>query len=382
MKGAEDAGIYGLAYSYTNMFVVISNFGMNNYQLSDVRGRHSDGTYIAANFCTSLAAAVCISIALFFFTDFSLKVRLCCAALMLYRILEGMSNVYICILQKIDDYKTIGISRCIKSIFVFGIFCAVLYFFELNWAAIGMSAAFLLVMILIDFSQVIKRAEFTAKVVKHDIINILKPSFILVLQGFIGNFAIFFPRYMIEKTYSIEDLGYFSSITLIMFIFPFLVGPALSVFIPGMSGLYIDKQYYIIKRMIFRMGLCVIAGTILLCLSSLVWGRFALSLVFGEKILSYSYLLMPVLLASGFILGCGVLFYVLIAMQKRLECFIVTIFGALAVTFSCPALVRAFYMNGSLYSLIIAYAVEGLIMLAYIFYHLRNKAAVTDNGKG
>jgi O-antigen/teichoic acid export membrane protein len=382
MKGAEDAGIYGLAYSYTNMFVVIANFGMNNYQLSDVRGRHSDGTYIAAYFCTSMASAVCISIVLCFFADFSLKVRLCCAALMLYRILEGISGVYLCILQKMGDYKPIGISRCIKSIFVFGIFCTVLYFFELNWAIIGMSAAFLLVMILIDFMEVIKRAAFTAKVVKHDIINILKPSFILVIQGFISSFAMFFPRYMIEKTYSIEELGYFSSVTLIMFIFPFLVGPALSVFIPGISGLYIDKQYYIIQRMIFRMGICVIAGTILLCLSSLVWGRFALSLVFGEKILTYSYLLMPVLLTSGFILGCGVLSYILIAMQKRLECFIVTIIGTLTITVSCPVLVRAFYMNGSLYSLIMAYAVEGVIMLVYIFYHLRNKAAVTDNGEG
>jgi O-antigen/teichoic acid export membrane protein len=381
-KGAEDAGIYGLAYAYTNMFVVISTFGMDNYQLSDVRGRHSDGTYIAARFSTSLVSVICFSIILFFFTDFSLKVRLCCAALMLYRILEGISGVYICILQKMDDYKTIGISRCIKSIFVFGIFCAALYLFELNWAVICMSAAFLLVAVLIDFPQVTKRAAFTAKTVKHDIINILKPSFILVAQGFIGNFAMFFPRYIIEKTYSIEELGYFSSITLIMLIFPILVSPVLSVFIPGISGLYIDKQYYIIKRMIFRMGLCVIAGTILLCLSSLVWGRFALSLVFGEKILPYGYLLIPVLLTSGVILGCGVLGSVLTAMQKRMECFIATIAAVLVVALSCPALVSAFYMNGSLYSLIIAYAVQGLIMLAYIFYHLRNKAAVTDNREG
>jgi O-antigen/teichoic acid export membrane protein len=382
VKGAEDAGIYGLAYSYTNMFVVISTFGMSNYQLSDVTGRHSDGTYIAARVFTSLVAIICFSIMLSFFTDFSLAARLCCAVLMFYRIIEGISGVYICILQKMDDYKTIGISNCVKSIFTFGVFCVMIYFFELNWAVIGMSAAFLLVAFLIDFPRVTNRAGFTAKVVTRDIINILKPSFVLVIQGFIGNFIIFFPRYMIEKAYSTDELGYFSSITLIMFIFPFLVGPAISVFIPGISSLYVDKRYYIIKRMIFRMGLCVIAGTILLCLSSLVWGRFALSLIFGEKILPYSYLLMPALLASGCMLGCGVLGSALVAMQKRSICFIVIIAAALVVVLSCPALVRVFYMNGSLYSLIIAYMVEGFIMLACIFYYLKNKPAVTDNVEG
>jgi O-antigen/teichoic acid export membrane protein len=376
MKGAEDAGIYGLSYSYINIFVMISTFGMDNYQLSDVRGRHNDGTYIAARFCTSLAAVLCLFVTLCFFTNFPLPVRLCCAMLMIYRILEGISGVYICILQKADDYKTIGISRCIKSVFTFAAFCAALYFLELNWAIAAMSAAFLLVFILFDFSRVVNRASFTAKVVKRDIINVLKPSFILVIQGVIGNLIIFFPRYMIEKTYSIEELGYFSSITLIMFIFPFLVGPAISVFIPGISGLYAEKQYYIIKRMTFRMGLCVIAGTILLCLSSLIWGRFALALVFGEKILPYSYLLMPTLLASGFMLGCGVLGTVLISMHKRVDCFIATAAAALTVLLSCPALVRDFYMNGSIYSLILAYTVYGIIMLGCILCRLKNKPAI------
>jgi O-antigen/teichoic acid export membrane protein len=382
MKGAEDAGVYGLAYSYINMFYIVAVFGMTNYQLSDVNGRHSDGTYIAARFGTNLAAVLCLIIALCFFTDFSLTTRLCCAALMLYRVMEGTAGVYLCILQKVDDYKTIGISYCIKSVLTFSAFCAALYFGGLAWAVTAMSAAFLLVIIFFDIPRVARLASFTPKAVIRDIINVLKPSFILVLQGLLGNFVIFFPRYITEKIYSIEELGYFSSVTLIMFIFPFFTGPAVSVFLPGVSRLYAEKQYYIIKRMIFRMGLCVIFGTILLCLSSLLWGRFALTLVFGEEVVSYSYLLMPTLLASGFMLGCGVLGAMLTAMQKRIEFLIAVIAASLTIVLSCPALVRNFYMNGSIYSLIAAYAAQGIIMLGYIFCHLKNKPAITDNVGG
>jgi O-antigen/teichoic acid export membrane protein len=381
MKGAEDAGIYGLSYSYTNVFVVISTFGVGNYQLSDVTGRHNDGTYIAARLCTSLVALLCFTGALFFFTDFSLKTRVCCAALMLYRILEGIAGVYICVIQKRGEYKTICLSYCLKGVLTFSIFCVMLYFLELNWAATGMSAAFLLVAMLIDFPRATKNTFFTAKAEKRDIINVLKPSFVLVIQGVMGNIIMFLPRYMIEKTYSIEELGFFSSITLIIFIFPFLVGPAISVFIPGMSGLYSGKQFYIIKRMTFRMGLCVILGTILLCLSSLVWGPFVLSLVFGEKMLAYSYLLIPTLLASGFMLGCGVLGSVLISMQKRTECFISTIVAVLTILLSCQTMVRMFYMNGAIYSLILAHAANGIVTLGFILYHLRNNVNITDNVK-
>lgn len=129
------------------------------------------------------------------------------------------------------------------------------------------------------------------------------------------------------------------------------------------------------------MGLCVILGTILLCLSSLVWGPFVLSLVFGEKMLAYSYLLIPTLLASGFMLGCGVLGSVLISMQKRTECFISTIVAVLTILLSCQTMVRMFYMNGAIYSLILAHAANGIVTLGFILYHLRNNVNITDNVK-
>jgi O-antigen/teichoic acid export membrane protein len=183
----------------------------------------------------------------------------------------------------------------------------------------------------------------------------------------------FFSRYVVEKTYSIEELGYFSSITLIMIVFPLLSAPVLGVFLPGLSGLYARKEYYFIKRMTFRMGLCVIAGAIVVCLSSFLWGQFALTLVFGEEILRYSYLLMPTLLASFFLLGCSVLGNVLTAVQMRVELLVASLAAALTVFLVCPPLVRQFYMNGSLYSLIIAFAVQGAIMLGSLLYKLRAK---------
>jgi O-antigen/teichoic acid export membrane protein len=187
---------------------------------------------------------------------------------------------------------------------------------------------------------------------------------------------------VIEKIYTIEELGYFSSVTLIMFVLPFLTGPALNVFIPGLSRLYDDKEYYIIKRMTFRMGLCVIAATMAMCASSLVWGRFALRVVFGEKILSYSFVLMPTLLVSGFMLGCGVLGGILTAMQKRKEVLIAAAAAALAVILICPVFVRKFYMSGSLYCLIAAYTVNGFIQLGFLLYHLKKPAFPADNKSG
>ena len=189
----------------------------------------------------------------------------------------------------------------------------------------------------------------------------------------------FFTRYVIEKTYSTKELGYFSSITLIMLALPLLTGPALSVLIPGFSGLYAQKRYAAIRRMTFRAGVYVTVATAALCASSLVWGRFALRLLFGEEILAYSFLLMPTLLASGFLLGCGALAGILTAMRKQGSLLIAGIAAALAAILCCPALVSRFYMGGAIYSLIIAYTVQGAITLIVIMRNIKDVYAITDN---
>ncbi|MDR2344327.1 MAG: lipopolysaccharide biosynthesis protein [Spirochaetaceae bacterium] len=378
MKGAKDAGVYSLAYTFTNIFAALAAFGMGNYQISDVTGRHTDGTYIAARICTSAAAAVCFVIALFF-TNFPGSTLLCCAALMLYRLLEGLSGVYLCVLQKFGDYKTISVSYCIKGGLTFLAFCVVLYFFELPQAVLAMSAAFLPVFLLFDIPYATRRAGFTANATRRDIANVLLPSFLLVMQSLSYFGMTFFTRYVVEKTFSIEELGYFSSITLIMLVLPLLTGPALAVFIPGFSGLYVKKKYDVIKRMTFRAGIYISGITAAVCVSSLVWGRFALNLVFGEEILRYDFLLMPALLASGFLLGCGVLGGILTAMRKHAGFLIAGMAAAVTVALSCRPLVRGFYMNGAIYSLIAAYTVQGIIMLTIIMRGVKDVYAVTDN---
>ncbi|MDR2444443.1 MAG: lipopolysaccharide biosynthesis protein [Spirochaetaceae bacterium] len=378
VKGAEDAGVYSLAYTFTNIFATIATFGMGNYQISDVMGRHTDGTYIATRVCTSAAALVCFFITLFF-TGFPRGTLVCCAVLMLYRLLEGLSGVYLCVLQKFEDYKTISVSYCIKGGLTFLTFCATLYFFELQQAIFAMSAAFLPVFLLFDIPRAVHSAGFTAKAVKRDIANILFPSFVLVLQSLSYFCMTFFTRYIIEKTYSTKELGYFSSITLIMLVLPLLTGPALSVLIPGFSGLYAQKRYAVIRRMTFRACVCVAVVTAALCASSLLWGRFALRLLFGEEILQYSFLLMPTLLAGGFLLGCGMLAGILTAMRRHGSLLTAGIAAALTVVLCCPALVRRFYMGGAIYSLIIAYTVQGIITMAVIIRNIKDVSAVTDN---
>ncbi|MDR3355707.1 MAG: lipopolysaccharide biosynthesis protein [Spirochaetaceae bacterium] len=377
-KGAEATGVYSLAYTFTNIFATVAAFGMGAYQISDVTGRHTDGTYIAARVCTSAAALVCFAGALRF-TGFSGSTLVCCAALMAYRLLEGLAGVYLCVLQRFEDYKTICVSYCVKGGLVFLTFCTALYFFELPQAILAMPAAFLPVFALFDVPRVTRRAGFTAKAARRDISKVLLPSFVLALQSLSYFCMTFYTRYVIEKTYSVEDLGYFSSITLIMLVLPLLTGPALNVLIPGLSGLYAEKKYRLLRRMTFRAGLCVAAVTALICGSSFVWGRFALSLVLGEAILPYRFLLAPTLLASGFLLGCCVLGSVLTAMRKQAGFLAAGMAGALTAIIACPALVRRFYMNGAIYSLIIAYTVQGIIMLSIVMRNIKDVSGVTDN---
>jgi len=366
---AENAGVYSLAYSLTNMFSLVATSGMRNYQISDILHKHTDGTYIMARVFTCIASFILFAVVLFF-TGFSKATLVCCVMMMLFKIFEAFTDVFFGIMQKINAYKSICISLIIKGTLPFVLFCALLYFANLFWAIAGMGTAYLLILLFFDLPIIRYNRNFTAKIQLNDIKKILIRSFPLISVSLSYLYLTFITRYGIEKRYSTTELGYFSSVTVALTALSMLIVAALAVMIPGISTWYAQKQFTPIKKILLK----IICGTVLLItllyFSSSWWGAPALRFLFGDVIFDYVYLLKPTLLASGFSIAIGVFAAILTAIQKRLETFIAAAAAAVFGTFVVAPFIMRFGMTGSLYCLIAAWALQCLVMLVLLLRRL------------
>ena len=48
INGVSDAGVFSLAFSTSQMMLTIGNYGMRNYQATDIRNKYTMGIYLSS----------------------------------------------------------------------------------------------------------------------------------------------------------------------------------------------------------------------------------------------------------------------------------------------------------------------------------------------
>ena len=58
IAGTEDAGIFSLGFSTAQMMLCIGNYGMRNFQSTDIKDKYTFGTYLGSRILTSTAMMI------------------------------------------------------------------------------------------------------------------------------------------------------------------------------------------------------------------------------------------------------------------------------------------------------------------------------------
>jgi O-antigen/teichoic acid export membrane protein len=362
ISGFEDAGIYSLAISFTNIFKAVSLFGVRNYQISDINKIHTDGTFIAGRVFSCLIVGIVFAISLLFI-DFSDYIVGCCAVMFLFKTLESCSDVLFGAMQRFGQYGRIAASNVLKGIFPFGLFCLVLYNKNLFFGIAAMSVGFLVVLLLYDVTSVVCNKEFTGKVIVRDIPKILFKCLPLMLYSFIYPYMTFITRYVVKAVCSDKELGYYSSIAIFIIIIGTLSGAVMNVLIPRFSEYYILGHIKAIYKYVTRAILCIILFGMIVFGLSFALGKYCLVLFFGAEILPYFYLLPITTIVSCVFTIVSFFNVVLISFHIMYRMLIVNAVGALICTLLCYPLVLKFGMIGSCYSLIIGMGVQIIFLV-------------------
>lgn len=385
MSGYEDAGIFSLAMTVSNMFNLFANYGLRNYQVADVQGRYTQDQYILARIFTSVIAIISCVVYLTAFTQYTRLEQLAVLCYLLYNLCNTFSDILFGFLQLHDKLQINGYSNIVRGGLCFAAFVVA-------YSITRQIAVSLFVMMIVDvlwsigydwrqFSYLAHPTRFK----KSDMVQeayLLRDCFSLMIALLLPGITTALPRLTIKAQIGTEELGYFSTIFTPTVLLTTLVPSIIIAMVPKMARAWSEKNYkqYLVlvgKNYLFSLFFLLLAEVV-----ALLMGRPVMKLVFGPEILDYYSLLYWAILATGLNLmaSCGNSALISIHCNSTVAAGALLALGVAAV--SSWVLVRSAGIAGGAYALALAYLVQSVFQTGIIVYKTWRTGTSWKNAKG
>lgn len=371
--GYDDAGILSLAMSVSAAFQTIAMFGIRNYQVSDINSKYPDSCYTALRGITCIAAlTACLIFNVLNLYD--IRRSLSIMMFMLFRLSEDYSDVLHGIAHKNGRLDIVGKGFALKGILLFGAFLAGYYLgLELNVCLLLMAAAVWSVTLLFDFPLAKKVKSFKLTYNFKECINLGKNTVPLFVYLFLSSSMAVIPKYILEKMSDETTLGAYSSIFAPAVVLQASATYIYAPFVGTFARLYLQKKFKDMRRLATRIML-VLTAVFSVCIAvAAVWGEWGLKLIFGESILPFIYLLLPVIAATFFVSVTSFLYMIQIVIRDFKNLIIGCSAGFICCCVSAPLMIRAFGTNGTSASMITAFFINILYISVTLFARLKKK---------
>lgn len=296
-NGYDAAGIYSLGISTYNIFGSIAQYRMYTYQVSDVKNENTTGEYLTFRLITGLSALVLCSI--YGVATCSPVAWATIALYALYKTTTLIIDVFHACDQRFYRMDFIGISLALQG--AISLACFVLAFGftgSVELALILMTLGICLVGSLYDFRRTSSFERIKLGISCQKTIYLLAKCLPVVIAGIAASATSSLPRQALSSIMGNTVLGSYAS-----------VAAPVAIIQMGASYIYNPMLGYFSERFAvddlagFRQLLAKTVGGILIvgacCVVgfTLVGSQF-LMLVFGESILDYVYLLVPMVISS------------------------------------------------------------------------------------
>lgn len=358
--GYADQGALSLAMSVSAAFQTLALFGIRTYQVSDIECKYPDSCYVGLRGITCAAAlAACLVFDAINLYELSLSMSI--TLFMLFRLSESYSDVLHGIVQKNNRLDIAGKGYALKGILLLGGFLAGYFLgLSLNACLLIMTAAVWCVTLLFDMQMAKRIKEFKLLHSFKEYIALGKNTAPLCLFAFLNSSLSIIPKYILEKMTDKTTLGGYSSIFAPALIIQAAASYIYAPFIGTFTRLYSEKKLKETRKLAFKIMLALTAVFLVCLAGAAILGEWGLSLVFGETILPYVYLLLPIIIATFCVSVVAFLNMLLTVMRDFKSLLISGLLGFAGCCVSTPLMIRAFGINGASFGMITG-AVIGII---------------------
>ena len=376
LSNYQNAGNLSLAMSITTVFYTIATFGLYSFQVSDISNKFKPADYVYSRYFTCFIAAILCAIFVFSNAHYTTEQTTCILIYMLYKLSEALMDVYHAFCQKAWRMDIIGISGVARGVLTLITFCTVLYATQsLTIAIISMTIVMYLILLLYVIPSSKQLTTIVKRIQWKKIGLLLLECWPLMLNGFLQSGIVSIPRYNLERLYSETVLGYYGSVAtpavIVQTASSLLFNPLISSF----SIYYQERDKKKFLMLIRKVILCLLAVSVVVILGAALLGRWGLALLFGEGILPYAYLLIPVIFTT-IMIAFSWFVGTLLTIVRRLKSMLVSNACAAALAaLTSPMLIQRFQMSGVNYAIYLAVGVSLVIQIAVLYHHLRRHFA-------
>lgn len=358
----EDAGIYSLAVSITNIFYIIAMYNVRNFQVSDYKNEFIDVEYVCHRFSTMIISlVVCCMFSLIVYQEgYTVWVI---NSYMLLKLCESFVDVLHGIDQKADRMDVVGKSFLLRGTILIAVFC-VMEFLTRNIlvTTLAVAGSTMVAAIYYDVKQSQKLSTniFSFHLVRRNkVTNLYVKCFPLLIYGVSMNAIASIPRMYIEKMQGKEILGYYASVAT-----PAVIVQALAnvIFVPFINIFtdYYDKGnskkfYTLMAKMLL---LCIGLGAVSYIFGHYL-GEFLLAdFIFNdESIRPYCYLLSSTLICSALVAIIWFLAMLLVIDRSKATLIWASIIGVVIELLLGYKLVGLYGIDGINISLVFTYLI-------------------------
>ncbi|MEG1983680.1 MAG: oligosaccharide flippase family protein [Oscillospiraceae bacterium] len=368
--GLINTGLLATAMAVTNVFLTLASYGMRTFQVSDVKSKYSDTTYIASRVIT-VAAAILLCVGFTVIVGYTPEQAKCIYIFLLYKLLEAITDIFHGCCQKHERMDIIGISYGVRGVISIAVFSLMLYFTQnlvLTLAAMTVLcyafSAYYDIWHTRAFYKPLQRVQL------RSVMLLLAECAPLAIYVFLNTATASIPKLMLERMLGTPSMAIYSLVNSPVLILQvgvtYLFAPFITVFAHKLGAG--DKKGFLklaayITLGVFGIGVAGIAGV-------LVLGQWGLNLLYGAEIALYHRLLVPMVICTVFT-SLSLFYCMLLTVMRDMRGLIAAnVFGIAVSLLISRKLIEGFAMYGTTYAAIIALVCQCALLCLFGFRKL------------
>lgn len=212
LVGAEQAGMFSMAFITGLVLMFLGNYGVRTFQVSDLAQRYSFSDY-QINRVITCAVMMAIGAAYCFARGYDGSMFAICMGVYFYKMIDALADVYEGRLQQVDKMYLAGVSQAVRSIAVVVVFSVLLFITRnLVVASIAMAVTAFATFVVLTFPLSLFETPKSRRWSIANVVELLRLCFPLFVALFLFNLIENMPKFVMEGMLPYENQLYFNAL--------------------------------------------------------------------------------------------------------------------------------------------------------------------------
>ncbi len=211
LVGAEQAGLFSMAFTVGTLLLFLANYGVRTYQVSDLDDLRSFRDYQINRFitCTAMLAVGWLWCQI---RGYDAHMFAICMGVLVFRAVDGLADVYEGRLQQKDKLYLAGLSQAVRCMLGLVAFALVLLVTrDLAVASFGMAVGAVASLVLLTVPLALFETEKSMPATWRGVRELLVECFPLFLALFLYNLIDSVPKFAMEGVLSYDNQLYYNA---------------------------------------------------------------------------------------------------------------------------------------------------------------------------